>query len=379
MALHCRPPGLCCRAALPPAASAQFVANRLARAPLHTLPGVLRRPGGRAGLAADSGGGEWAAATVQRRPMFLLCPPSATCAGGRAVVPLLHPQHHGLPFALTVELHAAPRGAAAAAGAAPQPPAAPDRSLFALHYVLAGSGQLVRQGSSGAEPLQAGDAVLMHAGAAAVGTAATDAAADSAGASSGLGPYQIAELVAYLPQELFEQQQAQQGKQQGQQAGQQQGAFTLPLLQQGSSSSSGSSSSRSSSSKAEHQLSEELAAALLAGARDIARQAASAADSRQSAAAQQQPPAAASRGSSEAAGAVGVLRLLRSAAASLADWWAVQQGRACPVTKRTLGELTAFQLPNQTNRLAVQFDPFSRPQVRAEGRAGAAAARCAQV
>ena len=283
------------------------------------------------------------------------------------MVPLLHPQHHGLPFALTVELHAAPRGAAAAAGAAPQPPAAPDRSLFALHYVLAGSGQLVRQGSSSAEPLQAGDAVLMHAGAAAVGTGATDAAADSAGASSGLGPYQIAELVAYLPQELFEQQQAQQGKQQGQQAGQQQGSFTLPLLQQGS----------SSSSEAEQRLSKELAAALLAGARDIARQAASAAGFRQSAAAQQQPPAAESRSSSKAAGAVGVLRLLRSAAASLADWWAVQQGRACPVTKRTLGELTAFQLPNQTNRLAVQFDPFSRPQVRAGGRVVTPAAHCA--
>ena len=40
------------------------------------------------------------------------------------------------------------------------------------------------------------------------------------------------------------------------------------------------------------------------------------------------------------------------------------QQRTCPVTKRSLAELTAFRLPNQSNRLAVQFDPFSRPQVR---------------
>ncbi len=262
------------------------------------------------------------------------------------MVPLLHPQHHGLPFALTVELHAAPRQPAAH----PPPPAAPNRSLFALHYVLAGSGQLERQRGGSAEPLQAGDAVLMHAGAAAVGAGAASAA-DSTQAGSGLGPYQIAELVAYLPQDLFDQQQT---AQQGQQAA---GAFTLPLLQPSSSSSSGS-------SEAEQQLSEELAAALLAGARDTARQAADAAGSRSSLAGQQRQPAAADSGSGGPAAGMGMLQLLRSAAGSLADWWAAQQGRECPVTKRTLAELSAFQLPNQTNRLAVQFDPFSRPQVR---------------
>jgi hypothetical protein len=206
----------------------------------------------------------------------------------------------------------------------------------------------------------------MHAGAAAVGAGAAGAPSSS-GASSGLGPYQIAELVAYLPQELFEQQAGQQRQQQAQQ---QSGAFTLPLLQQAGSSNNGGTSSSGSDNEAEQQLSEDLAAALLAGARDIARQAASAAGvGHSSDGQQQQQPPAASRRRSEPGGAV--VQLVRSAAASLADWWAVQQGRACPVTKRTLGELTAFQLPNQTNRLAVQFDPFSRPQVRTAGVGGA--------
>ena len=269
------------------------------------------------------------------------------------MVPLLHPQQHGLPFALTLELHAAPAAPAAAAAPLPPLPAAPDRRVFALHYVLAGSGEL-RRPAGGAEQLQAGDAVLMHAGAAAVGAGAAGAAGGS------LGPFQLAEVVAYLPQQLFEQQQQQQ----------QQPAFVLPLLQHGgdsdtSSSSSSGSSGGDGSSAAGQRLSEELAAALLAGARDTARQAVRGTALPDAAASQQGSPQPQPSASASAGGPVGsrVVQLLQGAATRLADWWAAQQGRTCPVTKRRLAELTAFQLPNQSNRLAVQFDPYSRPQV----------------
>lgn len=246
------------------------------------------------------------------------------------MVPLLHPQQHGLPFALTLELHTAP---------APPPPPRDARSaadpVYALHYVLAGSGQLVRPHGA-AEPLQAGDAVLMHAGAAACCAAAGGEGLGGADASLG-APVHMAELVALMPSQLFEQQQ-----QRGEQPGVQPSSLALPLPQPDG-----------GSGAPVQCLSEELAAALLAGAKATARQAVLYNQAAAAAAAQRRPGTPSSP-----------LQLLQAAVGGLSAWWQAQQGRTCPVTKRTLAELTAFQLPNQSNRLAVQFDPFTQPQVR---------------
>ncbi|PSC71611.1 cupin [Micractinium conductrix] len=305
-------------------AQAGFVANRLAGAGLHTLP------------------------------------------GGRVVVPLLHPQAHGLPFLLTLELHPAVPGGTAPA-APPPPPLQLDRSLYTLHYVLGGAGELVRGSGGGGEPLQAGDAVLTHFGGAACRAAPPGAAAaEEAGAANLLAgsPWQLAELVAYLPRQLFEaEQQAAAAQQQldAQRAGTQvlHAAGLQPLLLGAAGRSSGGGAA------AVQPLPGEFVDALLAGARDTARKALLLHDEEHGGVAAGQ----ASTGSGPAAGggspaAGGLLqRAARAAASSLAAWWEAQQQRACPVAKRTLAELTAFRLPNQSNRLAVQFDPFSLPQV----------------
>lgn len=291
-------------------------------------------------------------------------------AGSRTVVPLLHPQQHGLPFLLTLELHCG-----APAAAVTPPPAVLDRSLYALHYVLAGSGELVRA-SGGAEQLQAGDSVLMHSGAAACGGGGGGVPADAGHLLDG-SPWQLAELVAYMPRHLFEQQQqSKQPAQAEQQLNEREWARMLhsarlqPLL--ASSSSSGGSGSSATSvdagGAAAAQLPEEFVGALLAGARETARQlllqdhdqqSSSSGDS----ASGSSRPAANGSGNRSSSRGLPLPAALQAAASSLAGWWAEQQQRTCPVTKRTLSELTAFRLPNQTNRLAVQFDPFSRPQV----------------
>lgn len=285
------------------------------------------------------------------------------------MVPLLHPQQHGLPFLLTLELH----GAAPASAVTPPPPTL-DRDLYALHYVLAGSGQLVRS-SGGAEQLQAGDSVLMHSGAAACRAGGAGATPDAAGLLEG-SPWQLAELVAYMPRHLFEQQQQQQQEKQQpqveQQADEQAWARMLhsarlqPLL---APSSSSSSADASSGATAAAELPEQFVGALLAGARDTARQLLlqdheqQTSSSEGSSSSSTRPAGSRSDKSSGSSQGLPLPAALQAAASSLTGWWAEQQQRTCPVTKRTLSELTAFRLPNQTNRLAVQFDPFSRPQV----------------
>ncbi|KAL4457712.1 hypothetical protein ABPG75_012577 [Micractinium tetrahymenae] len=331
--MACRPAPTCSLGA-----TSGFVANKLAGARLHTLP------------------------------------------GGRTVVPLLHPQQHGLPFLLTLELHSAAPAAAVA-----QPPPALDRDLYALHYVLAGSGQLVRA-SGGAEQLQAGDSVLMHSGAAACRAGSAGGSTDGPNLLEG-SPWQLAALVAYMPRQLFEQQQQQQQQQQGKQQQAQAGqpleeqawarmlhsARLQPLLQAPSSGnradggSSSSSSSSSSDAAAARQLPEEFVGALLAGARETARQLLLQDQQQQSGSESTNRSSSrlADSGSNSSSSSPGLPlpAAVQAAASSVAGWWAEQQQRTCPVTKRTLSELTAFRLPNQTNRLAVQFDPFSRPQV----------------
>lgn len=256
-------------------------------------------------------------------------------------MPLLNPQQHGLPFALTLELHASQTAAAAEARHPPigQLPHL-DRSVLALHYVLAGGGHLVRPGA--AEELQAGDAVLMQSG----------AAACVAGlAGSAAGPVALASLVTYMPQQLFDQ--AQQQQQQADELALQHAASLQPLLQHASDEAG--------------VLPEAVVAELLAGAKETARQALFADPPGQ--------PATSSStagshdgdgsGSSSSTGSGGLRwpPFLQPLVSSLSSWWQRQQARTCPVTKRSLAQLTAFQLPNQTNRLAVQFDPYSRPQV----------------
>lgn len=286
------------------------------------------------------------------------------------MVPLLHPQQHGLPFLLTLELH----GAAPASTVAPPQPAL-DRSLYALHYVLAGSGQLARA-SGGTEQLQAGDSVLMHSGAAACRAGGAGASPDGAHMLEG-SPWQLAELVAYMPRQLFEQQQ--QGSKQQAQAEQQvneqawarmlQSARLQPLL---AASSSSASVDASSGAAAAAELPEQFVGALLAGARETARQLLLQ-DHEQQSASSKSPsssssrPAGSSSSDSSSSHGLQLPAAMQAAARNLTEWWAEQQQRTCPVTKRTLSELTAFRLPNQTNRLAVQFDPFSRPQVGQEG------------
>jgi hypothetical protein len=286
------------------------------------------------------------------------------------VVPLLHPQHHGLPFALTLELHTSPAIAAQRAAGATAPPrtapgAALDRSLYELHYVLGGSGQLVRPGST--EDLQAGDAVLMHAGAAACSAAAATpdcgASSSSTADAGGEAPFAMAELVFHMPRRLFEQQRQQQEQREEQQHCEQlmlQSASLGPLLQQ-------QQQPGSAAAEAGH-LSEAYLDALLAGARETARQAllgcSPAFDDDGEQQQTEQQHGAQPSSSSSSSSWFQMPSAMQAAVAGLQAWWQqqVQQG-TCPVTKRSLAELTAFRLPNQSNRLAVQFDPYSRPQV----------------
>ncbi|KAI3436670.1 hypothetical protein D9Q98_006086 [Chlorella vulgaris] len=291
-----------------PSCSAQYVCNKLTGAPVHSLP------------------------------------------GGRTVVPLLHPQHHSLPFALTLELHARQPERYGDTAKLPRPPQL-DPSVFALHYMLAGSGKLVRAG--GSEQLQAGDAVLMQSGAAACCVADGDdeeewSARQPAGGSEAPA-WHLAELVAYMPQELFRQPRQQTG-----QVPLLAAASLQPLLQH--------------ASTEVGTLPDSMARELLAGAKATARQALLGGEgpgAQQDGSSSSGDEGGSSNSSSSSAGGSGerLLPFFQSAANSLAGWWQQQQDRTCPVTKRTLAELTAFQMPGQTNRLAVQFDPFSRPEV----------------
>lgn len=266
-------------------------------------------------------------------------------------MPLLHPQHHSLPFALTLELHARQPERYGDTAKPPRPPQL-DPSVFALHYVLAGSGKLVRAG--GSEQLQAGDAVLMQSGAAACCVADGDDEEEDwrtrqPSDGSEAPAWHLAELVAYMPQELFRQPRQQTG-----QVPLLAAASLQPLLQH--------------ASTEVGALPDSMARELLAGAKATARQALLGGEvpgAQQDGSSSSGDEDGSSNSSSSSAGGSGdrLLPFFQSAANSLAGWWQQQQDRTCPVTKRTLAELTAFQMPGQTNRLAVQFDPFSRPEV----------------
>ena len=96
-------------------------------------------------------------------------------------MPLLHPEQHGLPFALTLELHASsPAPSSSSSSPSPLVADAVDGGhdgAYTLHYILAGQGQLLQAPEPAAaavvRALQAGDAVLMPWGGAAT-TAAPD-------------------------------------------------------------------------------------------------------------------------------------------------------------------------------------------------------------
>jgi mannose-6-phosphate isomerase-like protein (cupin superfamily) len=234
----------------------------------------------------------------------------------RTVVPLLHPSLHGLPFGMALELRSP---------AAPPPPLEQkDRSMLELHFVLDGQGSLrLEDGSQ--QPLQAGDTVLMTLGAGACCAAPAHPAA--APAARGL-----ASLVVYIPRALLDAPPEARASASNAEVAALVARAWGPL----------------GAATPQAALQQREADAVLRGARDLASQVASS---------RMNPPGGAAPPPGGWQAAVG--RAL-SAAAAAAAALALRDGDA-PV-RRALQDLTAFRLPNQTNRLALVFDPLTHQQ-----------------
>ncbi|KAK9860355.1 hypothetical protein WJX84_004348 [Apatococcus fuscideae] len=229
-------------------------------------------------------------------------------ADGRHIVPILRPEHDSLPFGMALELHAACVPSAAARQ--PHPSSAdiqPD--LYVLHYILSGCGEVVESGRP-IQDLQPGDSVLLP-----YGKASCRARPGCQPCSTGLGPsWAMASLTLLVPATL---------------------ALDYGGSQAGINAAAAAIMAAWEAAPACEQLSEEAVIALLA-----------------SAAAASEP----SRSSSRHRLPEAIRQLLRIGGRQRSQ-------QHPPVLKRSLQDLDAFQLPNQTNRLALVFDPLSHAGV----------------
>eukprot|EP00887_Chlorella_sp_A99_P002662 scaffold6.g2662.t1 len=229
------------------------------------------------------------------------------------------------------------------------PPSA-SRELFELRYVLGGSGCLQRTSPQPPPPeeLQPGDTVLCRHGAVRLASSGGAAAGAGAGAQllwPGL-PWALACLVVAMPRSLLEGEPKEEGsRQHGSVAAEAQPALAQ-LVQE-----------RWLGGQPRGALSPGGVKSLLLGAHDTARRAL------HSRPAAEQPRVEGDRavlGARQAKQQQPVLspQQLEPAAVSSAGAGPDSED----VTKRSLPDLPAFELPNQTNRLAVAFCPYSSPR-----------------
>ncbi|KAK9845105.1 hypothetical protein WJX74_010662 [Apatococcus lobatus] len=233
-----------------------------------------------------------------------------TIDDGRCVVPILRPGTGSLPFGMALELHTAQQPSAAGP-AQLSCSTNVQQDLYELHYILSGSGQVLECGRA-IQELQPGDSVLLSHGRASCRARPGCRSADSASQQS----WDMASLIMLLP-------------------------ATLALDRGGSQAdviaATAAAMAACDMAPVQGQLSEEAVAALLASA--------AAASEPSSAAAASRPRLPDS-----------IRQLLRIGSRRL-------NRQQSPVLKRGLQELDAFQLPNQTNRLALVFDPLSHAGV----------------
>ncbi|GAB4820714.1 hypothetical protein N2152v2_007760 [Parachlorella kessleri] len=409
----------------------QFYIDRCERVavPKYLLPGERGAGAGEAAQLSVVCLSPYIASSITNRSL-------QSCGGSRAVLPLVDPHEHGVPFAVGLELQQGPGelGSATAAVAA-----ASSSDILELRYLLAGQGELVhRDGRK--EPLGPGSSVLMSYGAAAC---LADPGASplpppvcehppcQASATAGLvgcldlplgHPWSLASLVIYLPRDLLEARHRQRsGAGQAQQAQQQHRALgvmqpeaalltvlqtewagvepaavsqpwpacTAPVV--------GADVPGTAATAAEDGR---TAVAVVAAAAAMAKVAAATANGwattmsgcldgtglmqQSSQLGALRPPAPVGQqvllpGLAAAltnllASLGGLAAAVAAAAATLSvavalrpqqQQQAQQQQRGwagCPVLQKALRQLHVFQLPNQSNRLALAFDPVTTPQ-----------------
>ncbi len=307
-------------------------------------------------------------------------------------MPLLDPHHHSLPFALGLELHSSSSSSSNNLVHESPPLPEKDSSMYELNFLLAGQGQLQsssRQTDGTTTALYAGDTVLMTLGTACC-CAPQPHGPQQQQQTPPLLPYSLAKLVVYMPTSLL----------------------PGPFVNDGAVHADGLSRYIATAwfDGPEHgQLSKEAAETLLLGAKNTARRAVAAGatapqldgglDAAAAAMASMDAPGvdvdavasnrtinnvsssvtSSSRSSSEdpsiassSSTGTGSNELTRSG-----GWLASGIGSTLPsgadagegngaedyVTRRTLRELTTYVLPGQTNRMAVVFDPQTRPAV----------------
>lgn len=247
---------------------------------------------------------------------------------GRLVVPLLHPTSHKLPFGMALELH--PSAAPAAPHSTPRHSS---KGIYELRFVLDGRGVL-RPNDGQQESLQPGDTVLMTWGAA----ACEAAGAGRAAVGEERSPWGLASLVIYLPASLVEAARGPQGR-----AGE--GSVSEAEVAQVAAAMGalhgGSGGPTSLPPHAIHSV--------LAGAKGLATSI----------------PSSGAPTARTAAPAVQWWEwgwIAPAIAAASKRLKHVSQPCAVPI-KRALQDLTPFRLPNQTNRVALAFDPLEAAPV----------------
>lgn len=241
----------------------------------------------------------------------------------RLSVVLLHPKEHNLPFGMSLELCTSQDSPHSEHLASCQ------KEAYEVQFLMSGRGKLTRQDGS-EDTLLPGDTVLMEHGAAIFqGLAAADAFTETEDDHGGsvLSPWAAASLGIYIPKVLVD--------------------GTPDVAVTGKAQIVAESLVNSSiwaGIQPVAQISEDLAREILLGANETARKALAALDS-----------------PLEKSGARNVTLLDR--VLSWMNGAILSSKHTLAPLKRRLDELTTFQLPNQTNRLALVFDPFATPRV----------------
>lgn len=294
------------------------------------------------------------------------------------MIPLLDPLFDDVPFAMAIEL------------------ASPDTlpkhnhhhkiskyDMYELRYVLSGQGKLVRKGGSESETISAGDTVLLSAG-----TASFEADKSTDSEEDAALNWGLASLVAYLPSSLVE------VHQQGQN-NQAKNSTAAPNIK-GSSQKPGEKHvdwesalatfwprhsdpfPKSTTPQYSRALSEDAVKSILSGAKSAAHELVLEAAS-QSEDDASLGMAVSTPGQNHHYNSSNILDNTNghvSSVVSLAEetaqrltslfqsLFAPHEQFRVPTSLKRLPDLIAFRLPNQSNRLALVFDPLAKPEVR---------------
>lgn len=274
--------------------------------------------------------------------------------GHITIVPILDPATHQLPFGVALELHTRAQAESAQPSTANASPANSNKEIYELHFVLDGEGCLIHP-SGQREELHAGDTLLMTAGTAAASAGKAPAAAARIGAEATV-PWDFAKLVVYMPKSLVDL--ARDGAS---------GEPHSHIDEANRGLIAGFTRQQWDGGAAASGLPEEVVSRLLSGAKRVAKMTAS--NSQGEASSADEMITDQDHGSQSAAWLPGLEHVWQAFRSALADAWHTaaaggKEGDPLPLLlKRTMSELSTFRLPNQTNRLALVFDPMALPPV----------------